>query len=200
MMKHLTSDATETKIKHYYDNPDFYEGDVQPNAIDVRVLGIKQITSGLFVLSNEGKKPRGTRDLKLYERPDGLWWRLNEGSYEVLLDGDITIGKTEAGIIVPRSTLIRNGVYLHSGLYDSGYHGPMVASLQVTEGLFDLKYHTRIGQMLIFEAEALNQYNGSYQVSKTEVHEASNSVVEVSVDADAPVVKRGRGRPRKNPQ
>ena len=43
------------------------------------------------------------------------------GSYEAIMDAYVTVGAVEAGWVVPRSTLNRNGLFITSGLYDSGY-------------------------------------------------------------------------------
>ena len=56
--------------------------------------------------------------------------------------------------------------FITSGLYDSGYEGVMAGALHVTSGRFDVKRGTRLGQFLLFDAEALSMYDGSYGLKK----------------------------------
>lgn len=169
--------------------------DIQPNAVDVKVAEIREINSSLFTLGRETKKHRESRPLKTYSRNGKQWWRLNPGSYEIVFYGEVTVGPHHAGVILPRSTLIRNGVTIFSGLYDSGYKGKMVATLFVTTGQFDVELGTRLGQFVLYDAESGDQYNGSYGAGTDHDEKYSNTVVEIPVEP----VKRGRGRPRKNP-
>ena len=83
------------------------------------------------------------------------------------MEGEITIGPNEAGFVITRSTLNRNGIFITSGLYDSGYSGVMAGALHVNVGNAAIKQGTRVGQFLLFEAESLNQYAGSYGSGST---------------------------------
>jgi deoxycytidine triphosphate deaminase len=139
------------------------EGDVQPNAVDLRLGKIFRINPDLFQVSNEEKKHRGTEELK----PDGDgYYTLEPGHYEVVMENIIHVGEGEAGWVITRSTLNRNGCFLTSGLYDTGYHGVMAGVLHVTIGPARIKQGTRIGQYLNFNAEALHSYDGSYGIGK----------------------------------
>lgn len=134
-------------------------GDIQPNAVDLRVGKIFTIhTDQMFVLSEDEKVHRGS-SLILPDR-DG-WYDLVEGSYEIVMENEIEVGDGEAGWVITRSTLNRNNVFLTSGLYDSGYHGVMAAVMHVG-GPMRIKQGTRVGQYLSFSAEQLSKYNGSY--------------------------------------
>jgi deoxycytidine triphosphate deaminase len=82
------------------------------------------------------------------------------------MENIINVGDGEAGWVITRSTLNRNGLFLTSGLYDSGYHGAMAGVLHVTIGPARIKQGTRIGQYLSFNAEALHKYDGDYGIGK----------------------------------
>ena len=84
----------------------------------------------------------------------------------MVMENVIHVGDGEAGWVITRSTLNRNGLYLTSGLYDSGYHGVMAAVLHVTTGVARIKKGTRIGQYISFDAEALSSYDGDYGINK----------------------------------
>lgn len=133
--------------------------DIQPNACDLRLSKVFQINYSKFTLSEDEKEHRGSVELQ----PDSLgWWHLNPGSYEIVMENIIEVGPGEAGWVIPRSTLNRNGVFITSGLYDSGYHGVMAGAMHVNAGPFSVQKGTRVGQFVLFAAESLHKYNGSY--------------------------------------
>jgi len=157
-MKHIlgkTSRSTLTNVQ---------EGDSQPNAIDLRVDKIFKIKEEVFEISNDHKKHRGT-EYELNPNSEGYFF-LEPGHYEVVMENIINVGENEAGWVITRSTLNRNGLFLTSGLYDSGYHGVMAGVLHVTIGPARIKKGTRIGQYLSFDAESLSTYDGDYGIGK----------------------------------
>ena len=157
-MKHIlgkTSRSTLTQVQ---------EGDSQPNAIDLRLDKVYKIKEELFEISNEHKRHRGT-DYEIQPDRNGYYF-LEPGHYEVVMENIIHVGEGEAGWVITRSTLNRNGLFLTSGLYDSGYHGVMAGVLHVSLGPARIKKGTRIGQYLSFDAESLSSYDGDYGVGK----------------------------------
>lgn len=140
---------------------------VQPNAIDVTVGKIFRINDGLFGLSKEGKKHRGSEELEpvRFAEQMGKGWHLTPGTYEIVMEQIIEVGEDEAGWIVPRSTLNRNGLFITSGLYDSNYKGVMAGALHVTTGDARIEQGARVGQFLLFDAEAVHLYSGSYGIN-----------------------------------
>jgi len=139
------------------------DGDIQPNAVDLRLGKVFWIKPDVFVIDEQQKRHRGTIELKVNEEG---YYQLDVGHYEVVMENIINVGQGEAGWVITRSTLNRNGVFLTSGLYDSGYHGVMAGVMHVTVGPMRIKPGTRIGQYLSFNAEALSMYDGSYGIGK----------------------------------
>lgn len=156
-MKHIlgpNSKSTLTQVQ---------EGDSQPNAVDLRLDKVFRIKAHLFQISNEEKHHRGSEQIF----PDHLgYFNLAPGSYEIVMENTVSIGEGEAGWVITRSTLNRNGVFITSGLYDSGYEGVMAGALHVTTGHARIKKGTRVGQFLLFNSEALSSYDGDYGIGK----------------------------------
>jgi deoxycytidine triphosphate deaminase len=185
------------------------EGDVQPNAVDLRLGKVFKLSQSTFVIDEQQKKHRGSFEMQ----PDGMgYYNLPEGHYEVIMDNKIVVGKDEAGWVITRSTLNRNGVFLTSGLYDTGYDGVMAGVMHVTCGPMRIARGTRIGQYLSFNAESLFNYNGDYGVGKQHDQKYLDSepaVLETKrlmglmlteeeeklLEEARNPVKRGRGRP-----
>ena len=150
-MKHIVkSKSSLTNIQ---------EGDVQPNAVDLRLDKVFKILSSDFVISEEDKAHRGSKEIE--PNHEG-WYHLMPGTYEIVMENVIEVGEDEAGWVITRSTLNRNGVFITSGLYDSGYHGVMAGAMHVTTGPIKIKQGTRVGQFLLFDSQSVGLYDGSY--------------------------------------
>lgn len=139
------------------------DGDIQPNAVDLRVGKIFKIRTKVFTIDEEQKIHRGSDEL--VPAGDGYFW-LPPGSYEVVMENNIKVAEGEAGFVITRSTLNRNNVFLTSGLYDSGYDGIMAACMHVGTATMRIKPGTRVGQYLSFNAQSEGLYDGDYGAGK----------------------------------
>ena len=157
-MKHIlskTNDCELTGVQH---------GDSQPNAVDLRVKKIFEINKkSPFIISEEDKTHRGSTEVQPDEEG---WFNLERGTYEIVMENIVSVEEGYAGFVITRSTLNRNGLFITSGLYDSGYHGVMAGCLHVRVGPAKIKKGTRVGQFILFEAETLSMYDGSYGIGK----------------------------------
>ena len=156
-MKHIQSPNSRSTLTNVE------QKDIQPNAVDLRVDKFFRVADSDFVISEDHKQHRGS--IEIEPDIDG-WFYLEPGHYEVVMKNIIDVGNNEAGWVITRSTLNRNGLFLTSGLYDTGYNGVMAGMLHVTIGPARIKKGTRIGQYLNFEAESIKQYDGSYGLDK----------------------------------
>ena len=145
------------------------EGDSQPNAVDLRLDKVFKILPTMFEISDDHKKLRNTEEI--IPDQDG-YFNLEVGDYEVVMTNVISVGASEAGWVITRSTLNRSNIFITSGLYDTGYGynaktgenvgGVMAGCLHVGTGSARIKKGTRVAQYLSFDAEALHAYDGSY--------------------------------------
>ena len=138
------------------------KGDSQPNAVDLRVDKIFKMKDEVFSISEDSKKHRGSVEV---EAVDGFF-ELEPGTYEIIMENIVKIPEGYAGWVITRSTLNRNGLFITSGLYDSGYHGVMAGCLHVEHGPAKIEKGSRVGQFLLFEAETLSMYDGDYGIGK----------------------------------
>lgn len=156
-MLHISSDNSKSILTNVQD------GDIQPNATDLRIDKIFKIENNIFEIDKDNNKKH--RSITKIEADRNGFYFLNEGHYAVIMENDIEVGENECGFVITRSTFNRNGCYLTSGLYDSGYKGHMAACLHVTSGALKIQKGTRIGQYLCFHCNSLYKYNGSYGVN-----------------------------------
>lgn len=143
------------------------DSQVQPNAVDIKIDKLFEIKHHeLFVIDEEHKQHRGSTEVQ----PDasGYFDIKANTSYEFLAEGEVSVGPDEAGWVITRSTLNRNGLFLTSGLYDSGYHGVMAGVIHNNSGDARIAKGTRVGQFLLYDAEALSSYDGDYGKGKAD--------------------------------
>ena len=154
-MIHIAEPSTTSSLTN------IQEGDVQPNAVDLRLGKVFKPNATPFTLNADGSKEhRGSIEIK----PDPIdgYFYLYPGTYEVVMENIVTIGPHEAGWVITRSTLNRNGIFLTSGLYDSGYSGMMAAAMHIFGDGIKIEPGSRIGQFLLFKSESIGTYEGSY--------------------------------------
>lgn len=90
--------------------------------------------------------------------------KLAPGGYLVTYNEQITVPVDCAGLVLPRSSLMRCGATLHSALWDPGYSGRGQGLLTVYNELI-LHRNARIGQFVLIalESAATELYQGQYQ-------------------------------------
>jgi deoxycytidine triphosphate deaminase len=88
----------------------------------------------------------------------------DRGAYLIELNEITTIPKDAVGILLPRSTLLRNGLDIRSALFDPGYSGQPKVML-VCHRAARIKRFSRVGQLILFRSdrEFVKQYGGKYQ-------------------------------------
>lgn len=92
------------------------------------------------------------------------WLFLNKGSYKVTFNEIVSIPRDMCAIALPRSSLLRAGVSVHTAVWDAGYRGRSEAMLTVfNEQGFFIKKDARILQLLFMELPSVQKgYNGRY--------------------------------------
>lgn len=145
------------------------EKQVQPNAIDFtldKVFVIEERNE--FVISEAGKKMRGGSQLgTVPDRRSGLnfWHLMTRTSYDGMSNVYVHVPKNVVVELIIRSTFNRNGIFLTSGLYDSGFEGNIGFVLHNMSGSAVIGEGTRIGQVKFIEAQSADMYTGGYNTA-----------------------------------
>ena len=133
---------------------------IQPNAVDLKLDRIWKIESDEFYISEKEKKHRTLTEIK---------WDLtnqfqlqSDTSYQFETDHFVKIPEGRAGWLIARSTLNRNGIFITSGLYDSGFENYIGGVMHVRCGPARIERGTRIAQFIYVEAETASMYEGQY--------------------------------------
>lgn len=144
---------------------------VQPNAIDFTLDRLFNINDNEFIVckdpanpKKEMKQMRGGAEMSPYpDRRTGIqFFSLDTGSYDMLSDVFVEVPEGVAAMLVTRSTFVRNGLFLVSGLYDTGFKGHVGCVLHNMMGTAKVQKGTRVGQIIFVEASHANVYAGGY--------------------------------------
>lgn len=68
-----------------------------------------------------------------------------------------------AALLIVRSTLNRNGLFITSGFYDSGFEGQISGMLRTSQLGAVIARGARIGQIIFMSSDAAKAYDGQYQ-------------------------------------
>lgn len=141
----------------------------QPNAIDFTVDRLFTIDKNTdFIISEDGKQMRSSSELNSTDCPGPddcrmSGWELQPGTvYDGMSDISVDLPEGVACELIIRSTFNRNGLFLTSGLYDSGYKGPIGFALHNRSGKSFLAPGTRIGQIKFIATDKAGLYAGGY--------------------------------------
>ena len=135
---------------------------IQPNEVDISADKLFKMNSRtLFRISENSKTHRERTEVPIIKD----YWTLDSGIYDFASNVYVEIPEGIVGWVVVRSSFNRNGVYLGSGLYDSGYKGPICGTLYV-HGSTGLKYGTPVGQFILAQSDSYGTYLGGYNVAE----------------------------------
>ena len=117
--------------------------------------------AGSIGFSNDDRSLPATRPLPWGE--DG-WLSLAPGCYKVIFNEVVSIPKDACVIGLPRSSLLRMGVSVHTAVWDAGYRGRSEALLVVyNKDGFRIKKDARVLQLLFMRLESGQEgYSGRY--------------------------------------
>lgn len=144
------------------------ESMIQMHALDIRIDKVQYI-SGCAEIPKDGKTVQANKaDNTPLIGPDGRdYWHLFPGVYSFDAFQSVSMADGEAGWLVPRSSLTRNGVDVRSALYDAGYQGGVNGIIVVhNPGGIKIERGARIAQFVIVKAETAKLYDGQYQGGK----------------------------------
>lgn len=140
-----------------------------PNAIDFtldRLFTIDHTQS--FVINNETKTMRGGDEFSPDQNNN---WNLDRHTvYDGQSDMFVDIPDGVVASLIIRSTFNRNGIFLTSGLYDTGFQGHIAFALHNRSGHAVIERGVRVGQIMFMTADSHGQYAGGYNHARGTHH------------------------------
>jgi dUTP pyrophosphatase len=141
------------------------EKNVQPSGVDLRVQRIFRLKNGGFL----GTDDRNTPDVEsVSDRPGGKI-RLEPNEFVLVETMEkVNMPKDITAIILPRSSLFRCGVSLHTAVVDPGFKGTLTFGMKnLSEFPFEIEIGSKIGQIVFEEVKGnVKLYDGKYQGGK----------------------------------
>ena len=137
-----------------------YSDTIQPSGIDLRMDKIyRQVDSGSLI-DNEKNLP----EIEELESVDDIYTLEPKTAYSVTIEGKIEIPTGYTMLYLPRSTLLRSFISVHTAVGDPGFYGTLQFMI-VNNGQYPykIKKGERIAQAVVFPVEGSGKYNGSYQ-------------------------------------
>jgi len=131
---------------------------VQPSGIDLRLENVFIQKSAGSLVDNKKNLP----ELEKLEPP--IYTLKPKTAYSVTIEPKMKIPKGYAQLYLPRSTLNRSFISVHTAVGDPGFYGTL-QFLLYNYGEFDytIKQGERIAQAVVFPVTGSGEYNGSYQ-------------------------------------
>lgn len=136
---------------------------LQPAGFDLTVAEVSRFSgTGVLDFTNERRELPDLDGLNFDSGGHPI--TLGPGGYLVTYGEEISVPEDCAGLVLPRSSLMRCGAVLHSALWDPGYRGRGQGLLTVYN---ELRLHprARVGQFILIRTEeaAGRLYSGQYQ-------------------------------------
>lgn len=137
--------------------PDFKDL-IQPSGIDLRLDEVFVQKGPASLIDDEKNLP----EIEKLKPP--LYTLKPKKGYLVTVDRKIKIPKGYSMIYLPRSTILRSFISIHTALGDPGFYGTL-KFLFYNYGEFDyiIKQGERIAQAVVFTVTGSGEYDGSYQ-------------------------------------
>lgn len=144
----------------------------------VQQCGIDITLDEVFVLDNESRALI-SEDGRVFKKSTmltnenkiGNSFVIESGfSYDVMSDFYISVPSHLCAMILVRSSLNRNGLSVASGLYDPGFRGNAGFHMRAHAGNVLIQPHTRVAQIVFFQADSISEYSGMYQDIQSGVH------------------------------
>lgn len=93
-------------------------------------------------------------------------WRLAPGAYSLEFDQGCDLSDAVCGWFRARSSLVRAGAFIVSGVYDPGFKCDTMGAVLHTAGYIIIEQHARVAQFIAFRADAAGLYDGQWQGEK----------------------------------
>jgi len=136
---------------------------VTNNGIDLTLEKVEKLTSaGRIDFTNKEREISGT---DVIDFDNEGWIFLERGTYKVTYNETVSIPKSAIALARTRSSLLRCGASIGTGVWDAGYRGRSSSLLFVSnENGIHLKKNARVLQLVFFDLDMETEsYSGTYQ-------------------------------------
>jgi len=141
------------------------KNNVQPSGVDLRVKTVYRLKNGGYL----GVKNRQTPNVDVISDKVGDKITLDPNEFVLVETMEkVNMPKDLLALILPRSSLFRCGVSLHTAVVDPGFVGTLTFGMKnLSNHPFELEIGSKIGQIVFEEVKGNDKlYKGKYQGGK----------------------------------
>ena len=132
---------------------------------DLTLKAVKQIHGGV-VLSDKTIVGDYTEMMPTFTSKEKFLFELQPGTYSLTFDQGIKLDANHTAFIRHRSSVLRCGGIITSGVYDSGFEVDEMGAVLIATQPIDIELGARIAQVIIFENYEAELYDGQWQKGK----------------------------------
>ncbi|MHA2251711.1 MAG: deoxyuridine 5'-triphosphate nucleotidohydrolase [Candidatus Kariarchaeaceae archaeon] len=135
---------------------------IQSAGIDLTLQSVDRFVGEGFIAIHNSERTLPLAEELSPDKSDV--YSLTPGGYQVRYNESIHVPLDAAGLVLPRSSLMRSGAVIHSALWDPGYQGVGMGLMTVTNPI-KIQKNARIAQIIFFTLSegAELPYQGAYQ-------------------------------------
>lgn len=130
-------------------------------------LGSVSLVRGRGVLTKDKSSiPEYSQDVMNYSVGDSTYFVLFPGVYSFTFEQGCALNDRTTAFIKQRSSLLRMGVQVTSGVYDPGFHTELMGGIAIVHTNVTIEQGARVAQILMVENTPTTLYDGQFQGEK----------------------------------
>ena len=141
------------------------EKNVQMHGVDLNLIAVKRVLGGGHI-PLLGKTVLGSyEDVPVV---DGMW-KLDPGVYDITFAQGCKIPNDIMMLIRQRSSLLRNGTFLHSSVFDAGFETEQMGTVMTVQLPITIEEGARVAQIYSHQGTPVGEdllYTGQWQGDK----------------------------------
>lgn len=143
------------------------KGTPSPNGYDLTIEKVTEIQGGIITTKESKINPYKEVETDIFEELETEGWSLGIGVYSLTFEQGIKLDLTHCANIVHRSSILRSGCIITSGVFDSGFECKNIGATLFVFIPILIEKGARIAQIVINETyEAEQKYEGQFQSTK----------------------------------
>ena len=128
---------------------------------DLTLKGVKQIKGGV-VLKDKTELEDYVTLMPTFTSNEKFIFELQPGTYSLTFEQGIKLDANHTAFIRHRSSVLRCGGIITSGVYDPGFEVDEMGGVLIATQPIDIELGARCAQLIIFENHEAEAYNGQF--------------------------------------
>ena len=132
---------------------------------DLTLKGVKKINGGI-VLKDKTELEKYDEIMPTFTANEKFLFELQPGTYSLTFEQGVKLGATETAFIRHRSSVLRCGGIITSGVYDPGFEVDEMGGVLIATQPIDIELGARVAQIVVMQNNPAELYDGQWQKSK----------------------------------